>query len=177
MSAIRWTPRPAVICFVLAYSASATHSLWPRNAFTKWQLRNRRYLGVGFGVAHIIHGLGLATLAAMDPPGFYEQMGLVTIIGGGTCYLFIIAMTATSFDATTRMVGPKAWKFVHTFGAFFIWFIFTRSYWGRMTTPERNTPWFTFAALLCIAVMGVRVVAWARRLARRRTGLVEERAT
>src|SRR4051794_4251606 len=49
--AIRFTARTSLLLFCLAFGAAALAKLWP-NAWTRWQRRNRRYLGVSFAASH-----------------------------------------------------------------------------------------------------------------------------
>jgi hypothetical protein len=49
--------------------AAAIAQLWP-NAWTRWQRRNRRYLGATFAASHALHAIAIAAFAALDPPGF-----------------------------------------------------------------------------------------------------------
>src|SRR5436190_24368767 len=58
---IRATARASLLLFGLAYTASALHRLWP-GAWTRWQRRNRRHLGVAFGAAHGVHAAAIVTL-------------------------------------------------------------------------------------------------------------------
>lgn len=55
---IRFTARSSLLLFCLAFSAAALARLWP-NAWTRWQRRNRRYLGLSFAASHAIHALSL----------------------------------------------------------------------------------------------------------------------
>ena len=66
---IRFTARTSLLFFCLAFSAAALARLWP-NAWTRWQRRNRRYLGVTFAASHGIHAIAILAFAVMDPPGY-----------------------------------------------------------------------------------------------------------
>jgi len=63
---IRFTARTSLLLFCLAFGAAALARLWP-NAWTRWQRRNRRYLGVSFAASHGLHAVAIAAFAAMDP--------------------------------------------------------------------------------------------------------------
>src|ERR1700685_3068658 len=65
---IRFTARTSLLFFCLAFSAAALARLWP-NAWTRWQRRNRRYLGVNFAASHGIHAVAIACFAVMAPAG------------------------------------------------------------------------------------------------------------
>src|SRR5471030_2124862 len=55
---IRFTARTSLFFFCLAFSAGALARLWP-NAWTRWQRRNRRFLGVTFAASHAIHAAAI----------------------------------------------------------------------------------------------------------------------
>src|SRR5215472_1874255 len=112
---IRFTARTSLLFFCLAFSAAALARLWP-NGWTRWQRRNRRYLGVTFAGSHGLHAVAIAAFAAIDPPAFLDATSIVTYIIGGIGYAIIVAMTATSFDRTAAMIGPRAWRALHLFG-------------------------------------------------------------
>src|SRR5438876_1956924 len=105
---IRFTARTSLILFCLAFGAAALARLWP-NTWTRWQRRNRRYLGVTFAASHGLHALAIAGFAIMDPAGYAAATSASSYIFGGIGYAFIIAMTATSFDRTAHLFGPRAW--------------------------------------------------------------------
>src|SRR5258707_2541621 len=96
---VRFTARTSLLFFCLAFSAAALARLWP-NAWTEWQRRNRRYLGVTFAASHGIHAFAIAAFAVIDPVGYAAATSLASYIFGGIGDPFIIAMTATSFDRT-----------------------------------------------------------------------------
>src|SRR5579863_4942441 len=105
--AIRFTARTSLLFFCLAFSASALWRLWP-NAWTHWQRRNRRYLGVTFAGSHALHAIAIAAFAGMDPAGFLASTSTVTYVFGGIGYAVIIAMAATSFSGPAQAIGPRA---------------------------------------------------------------------
>ena len=96
---IRFTARTSLLFFCLAFSAAALARLWP-NGWTRWQRRNRRYLGVTFAASHGIHAVAIACFAIMDPAAYAAATNAASYIFGGIGYAFIIAMAATSFDRT-----------------------------------------------------------------------------
>lgn len=125
--AARYTVRVSFPLFLLAYTASSLATLW-RAEQSRWLLRNRRYLGLSFTLAHTIH-LGTLTSYFVF---LNETPDLPTLLGGGFVYLVIFAMAATSNDQSTRTLGAN-WKRLHTTGIHFIWLMFTYLYWGRLS--------------------------------------------
>ena len=109
---IRFTARTSLVLFCLAFSAGALGRLWP-NAWTLWQRRNRRQIGLSFAASHAIHAVAIACFAATSPAGFLAATGLASYVFGGIGYGCIIAMTATSFDRTAAALGPRAWRILH----------------------------------------------------------------
>lgn len=153
---IRFTAKTSLLFFCLAFSASALARLWP-NAWTRWQRRNRRYLGVTFAGSHGLHAIAVAMFAAMDLPDFLAATSMVTYIFGGIGYAIITAMTATSFDRTAQAIGPRAWRILHLGGGYFLWAQFMVSFGQRAPAM----PLYALFLIPLIAVMAVRLIAMA----------------
>lgn len=165
---IRATARSSFALFSLAFTASAARHFWP-NVWTRWQLRNRRYLGVSFALSHLVHLLAILSLGRIAPAELAAHSDAVTWIFGGIAYVFIALMTATSFDSTAQLIGRRAWTTLHTVGSYYIWFIFANSYLSRAATIPAYIP----AAALVVFTLGLRVAA---RISRARTRADTSRA-
>src|SRR5277367_6704446 len=85
---IRFTARTSLLFFCLAFSAAALAQLSP-NAFTRWQRRNRRQLGVTFAASHALHAIAIIAFALMDPVGYAGATSLATTIFGSIGYALI----------------------------------------------------------------------------------------
>ena len=163
---IRDTARISVTLFTLAFAASSLHSLLHRS-WTEWLLKNRRYIGVSFAGAHFAHLALLVALGLYFPRPFLPSLSATTLVGGGLAYLFIALMTATSFDRTAAMIGPRAWRTLHTVGAYYIWILFAQAYIPRAI----KDPWYIPLTAILVAGMATRPAAWfAKRL---RSGRIE----
>ncbi len=160
-AAIRVTARSSFLLFLAAFSASSLATLLP-SAATRWQLANRRYLGISFAFSHILHGAAIVTLAVRTG-GNSLTAKLVGLIGGGVIYGFILLMLATSFDRTAAWVGPRVWKAVHTTGGYLIFVTFLASYAGKAA----QSPVYLPQVVLLLAVLGLRI---GRRVRRSRGG-------
>ena len=154
---IRFTARSSLLLFCLAFSAAALARLWP-NAWTRWQKRNRRYLGLSFAASHAIHAAAILTFARMDPAGFAEATSAASYIFGGIGYGFIIAMSATSFDRTAALIGLRGWRALHLAGGYYLWLQFMVSFGKRVPTM----PLYAAFLLPLLIVMALRMVAMAR---------------
>jgi sulfoxide reductase heme-binding subunit YedZ len=147
---VRYTARTSLLFFCLAFSASALHRLWP-TPYTRWQLRNRRYLGLSFAVSHLIHLIAITGFAAMAPPLFAQATSPASFIFGGIGYAVIIALAATSFDRTAHAIGPRAWRILHMSGAYYLWFQFMVSF-GKRIPEMPNYAWFLLPLLIAMAM-------------------------
>lgn len=156
--AIRATARTSLVLFVMAFTASALAELVPSEA-TRWQRRNRRYLGVSFAVSHFIHLGAILALASVDQALFWKLTNVSTIVLAGTAYLFIAAMAATSFDRTAAWLGPRKWRLLHLIGGWYIWISFAIAVGKRV--PLDRLYWPMAALVLAAAI--VRLIAMLRR--------------
>ncbi|MBB4377385.1 hypothetical protein SAMN05216573_103148 [Bradyrhizobium sp. Rc3b] len=154
---IRFTARSSLLLFCLAFSAAAMARLWP-NAWTRWQRRNRRYLGLSFAASHATHAVAIVVFAWMDPAGFAETTSAVSYIFGGIGYGFIVAMSATSFDRTAALIGPRAWRTLHLVGGYYLWFQFMVSFGKRVPAM----PLYAAFLIPLLIVMTLRMIAMAR---------------
>ena len=156
--AIRATARTSLVLFVMAFTAGALVELIPSEA-TRWQRRNRRYLGVSFAVSHFIHLTVIAALAVVDQSLFWKLTNIGTIVLAGSAYLFIAAMAATSFDRTAAWLGPRKWRVLHLVGSWYIWISFAVAIGKRVPLDRFYWP----LATLVLAAAIVRLIAMFRR--------------
>jgi DMSO/TMAO reductase YedYZ heme-binding membrane subunit len=153
---IRFTARTSLLLFCLAFGAAALARLWP-NAWTRWQRRNRRALGVTFAASHGIHAIAIACFAEMAPADYMAATSAASYVFGGIGYAFIIAMTATSFDRSAELVGPRAWRILHLSGGYYLWFQFMVSFGKRIP----GMPLYSLFLVPLLAVMALRLIAMA----------------
>lgn len=153
---IRATARSSLLLFCAAYSATALLRFWP-SAHTRWLLRNRRSVGLGFAVSHAIHYAAVYVVSQLDPQQFFVEEGraLTDFVTVYTVFM-LLSMVVLSFDATQRWVGRRVWHGVHWFMSLGFWLAFMASYGGRAAGDLDYAP---FAALL-IVTMGLRIAAF-----------------
>ncbi|MGY8661675.1 hypothetical protein Q3C01_04815 [Bradyrhizobium sp. UFLA05-109] len=154
--AIRFTARSSLLLFCLAFGAAALARLWP-NAWTRWQRRNRRYLGLGFAVSHGLHAVAIIAFAKMDPAGFAVATSAASYLFGGIGYAVIIAMAATSFDRTAELLGARAWRALHLVGGYYLCFQFMVSFGKRVPAM----PLYAAFLVPLLAVIALRLIAMA----------------
>jgi DMSO/TMAO reductase YedYZ heme-binding membrane subunit len=155
---IRFTARTSLLLFCLAFSAGALARLWP-NAWTRWQRRNRRHLGVSFAASHAILAVAIVAFATMSPPLFREATSAASFIFGGIGYAFIIAMTATSFDHSADAIGPRAWRILHLSGGYYLLLQFMVSFGKRIP----DMPPYALFLIPLFAVFALRMIAMSQR--------------
>jgi hypothetical protein len=155
---VRFTAQLSLILFSAAFTASSLHALWPRSDWAQWLRANRRYLGVSFALSHTLHLVLLIFLGRVSQE-FADNIQAATIYGGGLAYVFVYAMTATSFDRSAAWLGPRRWHLLHKVGAYYIWFIFFQSYVPRAFV----SPFYIPFAVVLIADVGLRIWAGARK--------------
>jgi DMSO/TMAO reductase YedYZ heme-binding membrane subunit len=129
---IRATARSSFVLFLLAFTASAAARRWP-GSVTRWQLANRRQIGLGFAVSHAIHAAAIAGFAWIDPSGFHAATSPGNFISGGLAYVFIVLMAATSFDGAVRWLGASRWRMLHLIGLYFLWISFLITFGRRIS--------------------------------------------
>jgi sulfoxide reductase heme-binding subunit YedZ len=152
---IRTTAFTSLLLFSGAFTASSLHQAWPSPS-TRWLLQNRRYLGVSFAASHFVHLAAIVALASTAPT---FRLQASTAILGGLAYVFIVAMTATSFDRTAAWLGPRAWRALHRTGVYYIWLIFLLTYLPRLA----QAPLYGFMVAVLLAGIGARGLAFVRR--------------
>ena len=153
---IRFTARSSLLFFCMAFGAAALARLWP-NAWTRWQRRNRRYLGVTFAASHGIHAVAITAFAAMDPASFATATSMASYIFGGIGYAVIIAMTATSFDRTAKALGAQAWRGLHLIGGYYLMFQFMVSFGKRIP----DMPLYALFLIPLVVVFALRMISMA----------------
>jgi len=155
-AAIRLSAKTSLVLFTAAFIASSVRILWP-NELTRWMLANRRYIGVSFAASHGIHLLAILALFAVAAD---FSISPATLIGGGLAYVFLAAMTATSFDRSAAWLGPRRWRLLHKTGMYYCWFIFFISYLPRMLV---ESIWYLPLVNILLGAIVVRAAARRRR--------------
>lgn len=150
LAGTRITARWAFPWFLAGWSASSIAQAWPGG----WRgvlLRRRRAIGLAFAANHFVH-LGFIIAAVWL---FGHQVKLTTVIGGGLGYVLVAAMALSSNNLAMRWLGIARWKLLHAVSGWYVLFIFSTSYAGRLPTqPAVAIP----AVTLIAAAVGLRIV-------------------
>jgi sulfoxide reductase heme-binding subunit YedZ len=153
---IRVTARSSFALFLLAFTASAAVRRWPGEV-TRWQLANRRQIGLGFAVSHTIHAAAIAGFAWIDPVAFHAATGPGNFVTGGLAYVFIVLMAVTSFDGAVRWLGARRWRLLHLAGLHFLWISFLITFGKRIPMSVG----YVLPVAVLLAAMALRL--WPQR--------------
>lgn len=162
LHAARYTARLSFFVFLAPFLASSL-VYWLPSPKTTWMRSKRRYLGLSFALAHFVHLGALITYLELSGDG----RSLLTLIGGGGAYVMIALMALTSNDWSVRTLGPKLWGWLHWIGIWDIWFIFTFSYFGRVTKDQPQEPRIIYITLFALSVAAL-LIRIATRVSRRK---------
>lgn len=148
--AIRATARVSCLLFLMAFVAAPLHRLWPTR-FSQWLLQNRRFLGLSMAVSHGFHGVTIGALHVVTQ-GQHPQISPLAMLG----YVFLTAMTVTSFPTTAKAIGRRAWRILHTAGMHYFWLAFMTEF-----AMHALSSWIYFVLTILVAlVMAIRL--WPR---------------
>jgi sulfoxide reductase heme-binding subunit YedZ len=161
-SLIQLSVRCSVPWLYLAFAASSLQLLFP-NTFTRWLMRNRRIIGLCFAGGMAWQLLFIVWMVT----GFYRYYADEVYLFGDIIvqipgYLFLIAMTLTSFMPVRRRLSSKQWRTLHTTGAYFLWGTVWSTYWYELyyyddiQLIDYLYYWAGFVA------WGLRIWAWSR---------------
>ncbi len=158
---IRATAFTSALPFLLLFTASSLHRLWP-SATTRWLMANRRYLGLSVAASHFWHLLAIIAFVQLY---LSEPLETVTLVFGGAGFVFLGLMAATSTDAAQRALG-RWWDRLHKTGVYVVWLDFIFTYMGPVIhffTPEgpEAVSWLSpFHVIMTLSF----ALAWTLRL-------------
>lgn len=157
----RYSGRLGLFWFGLAFLAGPWHRLAP-SPLSRLALRNRRRVGLAFGVHHLVHlGWLLAYLSAAG-----QALDPARAAGGLVGYVVLVAMMATSTDAAVRRLGRSRWQRLHRSGMWYLWVAFLLTYVPRLQGKVPNAGGSAAEFVACLAVVvalgGLRLLALAR---------------
>ena len=162
-SMIAYSVRWAVPFIFTVTAASALPVLFPGNG-SRWLLRNRRYVGLSFAVAMAWQGAFIFLMSAFFRDYYYADVYLLRDeIEGSSGYLFLLAMTVTSFQFGRALVSGRQWKTLHRCGMYFLWAYAFSVYWWNLFYYANATPIDYVYYWLGFAAMALRIAAWGSR--------------
>lgn len=162
-SMIQVSVRCAVPLLYIVFAASSIQALFP-GPFSRWLLRNRKYLGLSFAVAMAWQAFFIIWLVAVHTDYYVNEVYVLRdAIEGIGGYLFLIAMTVTTFSWGRQKLNPKQWRWLHLSGIYFLWAYAFSVYWWALfyyTNPLWIDHVYYWAGFLA---WGLRAAAWGKK--------------
>ncbi len=160
---IQLSVRCAVPWLYLAFAASSIQTLFPRS-FSRWLLRNRKFLGLCFAAAMAWQGLFILWLVLGHTDYYVKEVYVLRdLIEGLGGYLFLLAMTATSFPKGRKLLKPKAWRRLHLGGIYFLWAYAFSVYWWALNYYGNPVPLDHALYWTGLGAWALRMAAWSRK--------------
>ena len=142
----------------IAFVTSALTTLFP-NAFSKWLLRNRRYTGLSFAAGFGWQAVFIAVLLTLYPAHYWDDLHKASdLLGRSLSYLFLLALTITSFLSVRRKMSRAQWHWLHLIGIWYFWAAIWVSYAEQALSQNAKTIDVVFA-LLGLLVLILRLAA------------------
>jgi sulfoxide reductase heme-binding subunit YedZ len=160
---IQISVRCAVPLLYVAFAASSIRILFS-GPFSLWMLRNRKFFGFCFAAAMAWQGFFILWLTTVYSQYYIEEVYLLRdAIEGTIGYIFLVAMTLTSFRFGRKHLSPRNWKLLHKSGIYFIWaYAFSVYWWALSYYPNPvllDHVYYWGGFLACV----LRIAAWARK--------------
>jgi len=162
-SMIQLSVRCAIPWLYLAFAASSVQILFP-GLFGRWLLRNRKVLGLCFAAAMGWQLVFIVWLVTVYRDYYVAEVYVLRdVIEGVGGYLFLIAMTLTSFRFGRQHLTPKRWKLLHKSGIYFLWaYAFSVYWWALFYYPDPDWIDYIFYWTGLLA-WGLRAAAWSKK--------------
>ena len=138
---IQFSVRWAVPFVYLVIATSSVQILFP-GPFSRWLMRNRKYIGLCFAVAMAWQALFIFIMSYFFHEYYYSDVYYFRDeIEGSIGYIFLPAMVLTSFNFGSKLLTPKQWKLLHTSGIYFLWaYPFSVYWWNLYYYETLGTP-------------------------------------
>jgi methionine sulfoxide reductase heme-binding subunit len=140
---------------IAAFMASSLARLRP-GPETRWLLANRRYVGLAFAAGMTWHFTFVGYFFWAFGNRLTARDLALDLIG----FMFLGAMTVTSFPKFRQMLSPARWRQLHTTGIYTLWFLPTFFFLDDVVR-ERDL-FDALAVGVLLSVLAVRLAGRAR---------------
>ena len=167
---IAYSVRWSVPWLYLAFAASSLQILFSSD-ITRWLLRNRRIFGLCFAVGMSWQISFIICLVTVHSDYYSTEVYVLRdVIEGLTGYVFLFAMTVTSFKGTRSRMKPKHWKNMHKWGIYFLWAYAFSVYWHALYYYQ-DPDWVDYLYYLGgLLALSLRIAAWSKLRLQKMTG-------
>jgi sulfoxide reductase heme-binding subunit YedZ len=158
----------------VAFVTSPLLQLFP-GSVSKWLSRNRRYFGLSFAAGFGWQAVFIAVLLALHPAYYWEELHNATdLFLRMVSYVFLLALTVTSFFPVRRKMRREHWRWLHLVGIWYFWAAIWASYAPAALSSDANAVSIVYTVVGLLA-FGLRIVAYQKTRAgkpiRKTTGL------
>jgi methionine sulfoxide reductase heme-binding subunit len=161
VSMIRLSVQLASPWIFFAFVATALAQLFP-GSFSRWLLRNRRYLGLSFAAGFAWQAVFIAVLLALYPDYYWQVLhDTADLVLRMLSYLLLLALTITSFYPVRRAMRPRSWRALHLVGIWYFWAAIWVSYAEGLLSGDTRIIAIVYV-IAGLIVLTVRLVAYLK---------------
>lgn len=162
---IAYSVRWSIPWLYIAFAASSLQRLFSSD-ITRWVVRNRKIFGLCFASGMAWQILFIVWLVGWHRTYYVEEVYVLRdVIEGLIGYVFLLAMTLTSFKAGRQRLTGRQWRTLHTWGIYWLWAYAFSVYWHEVFYYREPDiiDWLYFAGGLLAWVL--RLAAWCKQKA------------
>jgi DMSO/TMAO reductase YedYZ heme-binding membrane subunit len=161
---IGYSVRLAIPFIYIVVATSSLQILYP-SVFSRWLLRNRKYVGLCFAVAMAWQGLYIFIISTFFREYYFENIYVLRDELEGTVgYIFLTFMILTSFQITRKKITQKQWKLIQQGGIYILWAYPFSVYWWNLyyyeSPPLLHDYVFYWTGFIAF---GLRIAAWGKQ--------------
>ena len=142
----------------LAFIATPLSQLAP-GEFANWLLRNRRYLGLAFAAGFGWQAGFIGVLLTRYNNYYWEELhNDLDLFLRLVSYVFLTALTVTSFFPVRRRMRREHWRYLHLVGIWYFWTAIWVSYAGQAASADAKAIDLIYTTLGLLA-LSLRIIA------------------
>jgi sulfoxide reductase heme-binding subunit YedZ len=162
VSMIRLSVQLASPWVFLAFVTTPMTQLFP-GSLSKWLARNRRYFGLSFSAGFGWQAVFIAVLLTLHNAYYWEELHNATdLFLRIVSYVFLFALTITSFFPVRRRMRPQHWRRLHLVGVWYFWAAIWASYAPMALSSDAKAIDVVYT-VLGLLVLILRVVAYQKK--------------
>ncbi len=163
-SMIQLSVRFAVPWLYLVFAASAIQVVFP-GLFSRWLLRNRKYIGLCLAVAMGWQLFFILWLTGIHTDDYVNEVYVLSdVVEGVIGYALLTAMVLTSFEFGRSRLTSKQWKLLHRSGIYWLWVYAWSVYWFNLFYYEEPAVTIDYIYYWGgLLAWGLRMSAWSKK--------------
>jgi hypothetical protein len=163
-SMIQLSVRCAVPWLFLAFAASSMQVVFP-GPFSRWLLRNRKFVGLCFAAAMAWQLTFILWLVGIHTEYYVNDVYVLSdVLEGVVGYALLIAMVLTSFKFGRSLLSPRQWRLLHTSGIYWLWVYAWSVYWFNLFYYESPAIFIDYVYYWGgLLAWSLRMLAWTKK--------------